>query len=43
MASKNSKRKVLNKMSKLKHNAECLKCFFKQKTGGKQNKFLDVY
>jgi hypothetical protein len=30
MASKDSKRKDLNKMSKLKHNAECLEFFFKE-------------
>jgi hypothetical protein len=31
MASKNSTRKALNKMSKQKHNAECLECFLNRK------------
>jgi hypothetical protein len=31
MASKNSTRKILNKMSKLKRNAESLECFSNRK------------
>jgi hypothetical protein len=46
MAFKNSTRKVVNKMSKLKHyvGSFCFDLFKnKKKTGGKLNKCLDVY